>query len=135
MGVQQPQSPWLVLCKHKVRGSALPRESLCSARTDMRARAGRHLVRGTGYGHSLKNFKYEIYLGDAAVPNVGGGIFWSKERSCQEQLKVLWLCLFWLSWFMSENVGLLTCSLYLNVRVVCLCKFLHMHLFSLLVEA
>lgn len=33
MGIQQAQSPWLVLCKHKVRGSALPRKSLCSART------------------------------------------------------------------------------------------------------
>lgn len=33
MGIQQPQSPWLVLCKHKVIGNALPRKSLCSART------------------------------------------------------------------------------------------------------
>lgn len=106
----------------------------CGA-AEVRTAAARLLVRGTGCGYSLQNFKHGIYLVDAASPNVGDGIFWSKEQSCQEQLEVLWLCLFWLSWFMSENISLHMCSLFLNERVICLCKLLHMHLLSLLVEA
>lgn len=86
----------------------------------MRTAAARLLVRGTGCGYSLQNFKHGIYLVDAASPNVGDGIFWSKEQSCQEQLEVLWLCFYWLSWFMSENISLHMCSLFLNERVMCL---------------